>query len=87
MDLFWKILMRAAGLQVDAFDALLLARQAGSAKAVNIVLMTALLFRNRRGRGSPLPRRMVESTYYRLLSRPVASLNSSMSTSRSFACA
>jgi len=31
--------MRAAGLQVDAFDALLLARQAGSAKAVNIVLM------------------------------------------------
>ena len=31
--------MSAAGLQVDAFDALALAEQAGSAKAVNIVLM------------------------------------------------
>ena len=31
--------MRAAGLDVDAFDALSLAEQAGSAKAVNIVLM------------------------------------------------
>ena len=31
--------MRAAGLDVDAFDALALAEQAGSAKAVNIVLM------------------------------------------------
>ena len=31
--------MKAAGLDVDAFDALSLAEQAGSAKAVNIVLM------------------------------------------------
>jgi indolepyruvate ferredoxin oxidoreductase beta subunit len=31
--------MVAAGLQVDAFDALTLAEQAGSPKAVNIVLM------------------------------------------------
>ena len=31
--------MTAAGLQVDAFDALTLAEQAGSPKAVNIVLM------------------------------------------------
>ena len=31
--------MTAAGLDVDAFDALALAEQAGSAKAVNIVLM------------------------------------------------
>ncbi len=31
--------MRTAGLDVDAFDALGLAREAGSAKAVNIVLM------------------------------------------------
>lgn len=31
--------MRQAGLDVDAFDALQLAEQAGSAKAVNIVLM------------------------------------------------
>ena len=31
--------MEAAGLQVDAVDALALAQQAGSAKAVNIVLM------------------------------------------------
>ena len=31
--------MQAAGLDVDAFDALSLAEQAGSAKAVNIVLM------------------------------------------------
>ena len=31
--------MRSAGLDVDAFDALSLAEQAGSAKAVNIVLM------------------------------------------------
>ena len=31
--------MKAAGLDVDAFDALALAEQAGSAKAVNIVLM------------------------------------------------
>ena len=31
--------MQAAGLDVDAFDALALAEQAGSAKAVNIVLM------------------------------------------------
>ena len=31
--------MHAAGLDVDAFDALALAEQAGSAKAVNIVLM------------------------------------------------
>ncbi len=31
--------MTAAGIQVDAFDALSLAEQAGSAKAVNIVLM------------------------------------------------
>jgi len=31
--------MRAAGIDVDAFDALTLAEQAGSAKAVNIVLM------------------------------------------------
>ena len=31
--------MQAAGLDVDAFDALSLATQAGSAKAVNIVLM------------------------------------------------
>ncbi len=31
--------MKAAGLDVDAFDALTLAEQAGSAKAVNIVLM------------------------------------------------
>ena len=31
--------MRSAGLDVDAFDALALAQQAGSAKAVNIVLM------------------------------------------------
>ena len=31
--------MTAAGLEVDAFDALALAEQAGSAKAVNIVLM------------------------------------------------
>ena len=31
--------MKAAGIQVDAFDALTLAEQAGSAKAVNIVLM------------------------------------------------
>ena len=31
--------MKAAGLDVDAFDALALAQQAGSAKAVNIVLM------------------------------------------------
>ena len=32
-------LMTAAGLDVDAFDALALAEQAGSSKAVNIVLM------------------------------------------------
>ena len=31
--------MTAAGLDVDAFNALALAEQAGSAKAVNIVLM------------------------------------------------
>ena len=31
--------MKAVGIQVDAFDALTLAEQAGSAKAVNIVLM------------------------------------------------
>ena len=31
--------MKAAGLDVDAFDALVLAEQAGSPKAVNIVLM------------------------------------------------
>ena len=31
--------MKAAGIDVDAFDALTLAEQAGSAKAVNIVLM------------------------------------------------
>ena len=31
--------MKAAGLSVDAFDALALAEQAGSSKAVNIVLM------------------------------------------------
>ena len=31
--------LAAAGIQVDAFDALTLAEQAGSAKAVNIVLM------------------------------------------------
>ena len=31
--------MRAAGIEVDAFDALKLAEQAGSSKAVNIVLM------------------------------------------------
>ena len=31
--------MKAAGLEVDAIDALALAQQAGSAKAVNIVLM------------------------------------------------
>ena len=31
--------MQSAGLAVDAFDALALAEQAGSAKAVNIVLM------------------------------------------------
>ena len=31
--------MQAAGLDVDAFDALALAEQAGSSKAVNIVLM------------------------------------------------
>ena len=31
--------MKAAGLEVDAFDALALAEQAGSSKAVNIVLM------------------------------------------------
>ena len=31
--------MTAAGMDVDAFDALALAEQAGSAKAVNIVLM------------------------------------------------
>ena len=31
--------LKAAGVQVDAFDALTLAEQAGSAKAVNIVLM------------------------------------------------
>ena len=31
--------MVAAGIDVDAFDALTLAAQAGSAKAVNIVLM------------------------------------------------
>ena len=31
--------MKAAGIQVDAFDALTLAEQAGSSKAVNIVLM------------------------------------------------
>ena len=31
--------MRAAGIDVDAFDALTLAEQAGSSKAVNIVLM------------------------------------------------
>jgi len=31
--------MQAAGIQVDAFDALRLAEEAGSAKAVNIVLM------------------------------------------------
>ena len=31
--------MQAAGLDVDAFDALTLAEQAGSSKAVNIVLM------------------------------------------------
>ena len=31
--------MQSAGIQVDAFDALTLAEQAGSAKAVNIVLM------------------------------------------------
>ena len=31
--------MAAAGIDVDAFDALSLAQQAGSAKAVNIVLM------------------------------------------------
>ena len=31
--------MKAAGLQVDAFDALKLAEEAGSTKAVNIVLM------------------------------------------------
>jgi len=31
--------MRSAGIDVDAFDALSLAEQAGSAKAVNIVLM------------------------------------------------
>ena len=31
--------MVAAGLDVDAFDALALAEQAGSSKAVNIVLM------------------------------------------------
>ena len=36
-DLAEKI--KAAGIQVDAFDALTLAEQAGSAKAVNIVLM------------------------------------------------
>ena len=34
--------MRAAGLDVDALDALLLATQAGSSKAVNIVLMGRL---------------------------------------------
>ena len=34
--------MRAAGLDVDALDALLLASQAGSSKAVNIVLMGRL---------------------------------------------
>ena len=31
--------MKSAGLDVDAFDALSLAEQAGSSKAVNIVLM------------------------------------------------
>lgn len=31
--------MQAAGLDVDAFDALKLAEEAGSSKAVNIVLM------------------------------------------------
>ena len=31
--------MQAQGIQVDAFDALKLAEEAGSAKAVNIVLM------------------------------------------------
>ena len=31
--------MKAAGIDVDAFDALTLAGEAGSAKAVNIVLM------------------------------------------------
>ena len=36
-DLIGK--MRAEGIQVDAFDALTLAEQAGSSKAVNIVLM------------------------------------------------
>ncbi|MBQ7113262.1 MAG: indolepyruvate oxidoreductase subunit beta [Clostridia bacterium] len=34
--------MAAAGLQVDAFDALSLAEEAGSAKAVNLVLMGRL---------------------------------------------
>ena len=34
--------MVAAGVQVDALDALSLAQQAGSAKAVNIVLMGRL---------------------------------------------
>ena len=34
--------MKAAGLDVDAFDALKLAEEAGSAKAVNIVLMGRL---------------------------------------------
>ena len=34
--------MAAAGLQVDAFDALSLAEEAGSAKAVNLVLMGKL---------------------------------------------
>ena len=31
--------MQSAGIDVDAFDALTLAEQAGSSKAVNIVLM------------------------------------------------
>ena len=34
--------MKAAGIDVDAFDALSLAEQAGSSKAVNIVLMGRL---------------------------------------------
>lgn len=34
--------MRAAGLEVDAIDALSLAEEAGSSKAVNIVLMGRL---------------------------------------------
>jgi Pyruvate/2-oxoacid:ferredoxin oxidoreductase gamma subunit len=38
----WIGKMQAAGIQVDAFDALKIAEEAGSSKAVNIVLMGVL---------------------------------------------